>query len=352
MSGRSLILPLLIAGAVAAPYVVEKTRSSPVGGNKKAWDSIMGTVGSSGRLQPGATSTPIPPLLAQYRAGHYGSAMQGPSAQSAVLPSPAHVTASRVGSATMQSDPYALPPGATATPWVPTHGSQPVGGVPYTGRNGLGVPANGQYVTGSLPSGYMVRSPYHTVPNAHVSPSATGMVSPPQQQFERLFQFDLTPDWIVQHWPRVTSQVSEHAYTGLRVPIVSGTTLQDLAGSLTYYFDANQQMQKIAFLGTTGDPSRLVQIATSQYEMTNVPVPNGNCFVKNEKGKPTAILRIRRSHIIRADQPLQRYRVVLELNRPDSQGILSDANQQLLENDRRLLEVGRNTLESRRKNGD
>ena len=47
---------------------------------------------------------------------------------------------------------------------------------------------------------------------------------------------------------------------GYRVPLVTGTTLADVAGSLTYYFNAQQRVQRITFRGTTGDPSVLATL--------------------------------------------------------------------------------------------
>ena len=48
----------------------------------------------------------------------------------------------------------------------------------------------------------------------------------------------------MRRWPRVTT-VPQFALAGLRVPLVTGTQIDDLAGSLTYYFDRTDQVQRI-----------------------------------------------------------------------------------------------------------
>jgi len=75
---------------------------------------------------------------------------------------------------------------------------------------------------------------------------------------ETALDFHITPDWILNTWPRVTTKLSRLEMQGLRVPYISGTTESDIAGSLTYYFDQESKLQRITFSGTTGDTTRLV----------------------------------------------------------------------------------------------
>ena len=62
---------------------------------------------------------------------------------------------------------------------------------------------------------------------------------------------------------------------GYRVPLVTGTTEADLAGSLTYYFNAQQQVEQIAFHGTDGRRAKLLALLSNRYHfvrrLTNDP---------------------------------------------------------------------------------
>ena len=80
-----------------------------------------------------------------------------------------------------------------------------------------------------------------------------------------MLRFDVTASWVMQHWPRVSTGLPYLQLQGYRVALVTGTRVTDLAGSLTYYFNAQQQVQRITFRGTTGDPSVLVALLAGRY---------------------------------------------------------------------------------------
>ncbi len=60
-----------------------------------------------------------------------------------------------------------------------------------------------------------------------------------------MLRFDVTVEWVMQRWPRVSTGLPYLQLQGYRVPLVTGTKVADLAGSLTYYFNARQQVQRI-----------------------------------------------------------------------------------------------------------
>ena len=51
------------------------------------------------------------------------------------------------------------------------------------------------------------------------------------------------------------------------MPLVSGTAESDVAGSLTYYFNAQQQLQRITFAATRAIP-RAYPPAAGRYQLT------------------------------------------------------------------------------------
>jgi hypothetical protein len=111
----------------------------------------------------------------------------------------------------------------------------------------------------------------------------------------------------------------EPALAGYRVPLVTGPNPHDLAGSMTYYFNAKQEVQRITFVGTTGDPAALVALATRRFGFVAVPSPGPGVYTYQIRwrNRPRSELRLRTAEVIRADVPFQRFDVDLEINLPD-----------------------------------
>ena len=133
-----------------------------------------------------------------------------------------------------------------------------------------------------------------------------------------VINFNATPSWVMSRWPRVTVGLAELNMQGYRVPLVTGTRQDDLAGSLTYYFDENQQTKLIHFRGTTGDPRKLVGLVMSQYKLRPQETgdPSMQLYQVRWNGKPISQLEVHTAHVIRAAQPYSRYQVELALKRP------------------------------------
>ena len=132
--------------------------------------------------------------------------------------------------------------------------------------------------------------------------------------------FDVTVPWVTRHWPRVSSGLSELRLQGYRVPLVTGSGISDVAGSLTYYFDAQQQMQRLTLRGTTGDPTTLVQLLASRFHFARRVVSDRPGLVQFEAVDPDnqllGTLKISSAPVIKANQPYTRYEVDLAVNRP------------------------------------
>jgi hypothetical protein len=133
-----------------------------------------------------------------------------------------------------------------------------------------------------------------------------------------VIQFEGSPAWVMSRWPRVTAGLAELDLQGYRVALVSGTTPDAIAGSLTYYFDKNQRVAYINFRGTTGDPRKLVSLVTSRYNFTpqQTTDPALHLYQAKWNGKPISELRVRSARVLRADQPNTRYEVDLAMKRP------------------------------------
>jgi hypothetical protein len=134
--------------------------------------------------------------------------------------------------------------------------------------------------------------------------------------FGDYIRFDLSPNHVFSTWDRVTTVLSDSNLEGLRVALVTGAQVDDLAGSLTYYFDKQHAVQRITFQGSTGDPRRLVQFITDTYGFQSQPTLDAGLYVSQWNGKPTSALRIFHAPVVRAEQAHTRYQVQLEINRP------------------------------------
>ena len=93
-----------------------------------------------------------------------------------------------------------------------------------------------------------------------------------------------------------------------------------LAGALTYYFNPAQQVQRITFRGTTGNPQALVQLLTNRYKYARRPCNDPSRLVyesirsNNQSGGQVVV---RSAAIVRQNDPLKRYEIDLTMERPE-----------------------------------
>jgi hypothetical protein len=102
------------------------------------------------------------------------------------------------------------------------------------------------------------------------------------------------------------------------VPLVTGTGVDDLAGSLTYYFGADRSVQYITFHGVTGDPRKLVNHVVQKYgfQPQRTDDPGLAVYMVKWNGKPISELRVQTARVLRADQRNLSYKVDLAMKRP------------------------------------
>jgi hypothetical protein len=172
-----------------------------------------------------------------------------------------------------------------------------------------------------VPPASLVADPIHeAIPVTPVSLSKTPPPLP-APGLEDVLRFDVTVEWVMQHWSRVSTGFQHIQLQGYRIALVTGGELTDIAGSLTYYFNPSQQVQRILFHGTTGDPAALVGILTSRYHFTRRLVNDPGWVIYetvDANNQLTGSLKIRSARVVRADQPYTRFEVELAIDRPDS----------------------------------
>jgi hypothetical protein len=129
-----------------------------------------------------------------------------------------------------------------------------------------------------------------------------------------ILRFDRTSRWVTDNWPRVSTVRAERDLVGLRVPVVTGTNIDDFAGSLTYYFDARQQLRRITLHGQTGDDAKIVELMTKHFGLHPEPSLAAGIYLARWNAKPMNVLRVSHAPVIRADAPHEKLIVELELN--------------------------------------
>ena len=147
------------------------------------------------------------------------------------------------------------------------------------------------------------------------------LAGPAVSDFTEVLRFDLTPAWIVNRWPRVSTGLAQLGLQGYRVPLVTGTAQHDLAGALTYYFNHQQQVQRITFRGTTGDYRRLVQLLTAYYGFARRPTNSPGVFlfeVPRGDAQAQSFLWIEPAGVLKYTEPYQRFDLTLTLERPSN----------------------------------
>ena len=139
---------------------------------------------------------------------------------------------------------------------------------------------------------------------------------------QEALRFDITKNWVLGQWPRVSTQLSHLELEGYRVPLVTGTNEGALAGSLTYYFNKQQKLQRIIFMGNTGDTRPLVDLVTGQFGLTRNLTDDPGLYlyqVKRRRNKAESELRMRAAGVVQSVNPYERFTVALWLERPQGQ---------------------------------
>jgi hypothetical protein len=139
--------------------------------------------------------------------------------------------------------------------------------------------------------------------------------SPEISNFGEVFRFDFSPQAVTQRWPRVSTGLSDPRFQGYRVPLTTGPAESDLAGSLTYYFDSQPKLRRIRFLGTTGNPQRLIQFLARHYGFRRLPSGDARVTTYGVRFPHSGILKITTAEVIDRNLASTNYQLDLSLAR-------------------------------------
>lgn len=207
--------------------------------------------------------------------------------------------------------------------------------VEITRRHDALIAGNGTYLTKSQQP--FLRYPADAIQgiDAPVARSSESKLTGPEVgSISDIIRLDVRRSWVMDNWARVSTYLMDRNLEGLRVPIVSGTSSQDIAGSLTYFFDHQQLLQRVTFEGHTGDPSPLIALVTKHYGLCHEPSLGPGMFMARKDDQIVSALRIGQDAVTTANRPFERYQIMLELNRSDTKYGLSDGFRHVLKRDR------------------
>jgi hypothetical protein len=143
------------------------------------------------------------------------------------------------------------------------------------------------------------------------------------QAIEQVLRFDVTKDWVYRTWVRKSTGPTDVGLLAVRVPLVTGTHIAALAGSLTYYFNSAGQVEHISFHGRSGDTTHLVNFLAQTYEFERAAAPIGEQLYQVKRGRRVqSELRTRPESVQSTTSPHSSIAVELELARPGTRRVL------------------------------
>ena len=200
-------------------------------------------------------------------------------------------------------------------------------GVPYVATNGPNI--DGLFKTSSTPGDAntalvkpgqweQVRPQIPQGPGATLYPSEIPLEGLPALSLHEVFNLNVSKEWVYQRWARKSTALSELGLFGVRVPLVTGKQLHDLAGSLTYFFGNDGRVNRISFHGTTGDTTPIVMLVARQYGLQRQasPVAGEQLFQIRRQNHVFSELRTRPAPVLWASSPHDSFAVDVELQRP------------------------------------
>jgi hypothetical protein len=140
---------------------------------------------------------------------------------------------------------------------------------------------------------------------------------------DQVLRFDVTKEWVYQNWDRKSTGPTDVGLYSVRVPLVMSPQIYSLAGSLTYYFNEQGQVEHISFRGRTGDTAQLVQLLTTRYQFQRVQSMTGEqVYQVQNGGQIQSELRTHPESVMYLNTQNQSVAVELEFARPGSSRVL------------------------------
>ncbi|TWT99526.1 hypothetical protein Pla108_04680 [Botrimarina colliarenosi] len=186
---------------------------------------------------------------------------------------------------------------------------------------------------GSPPAGFATRPPNlqgPMGPGSEIYESPASLVGPVGTPLEQAMDWSVDKNWVYHNWARKSTGLADPTLFGVRVPLVTGSGMTDVAGSLTYYFDGAGVLQKMSLYGRTADTSRLVHLATTRFGMQAAAgSPGDQVFQAVESKKLRGHLRTRPEGTLWATSPHSSFAIEMQVTRPGSPYVVTPTTPRL-----------------------
>ena len=155
---------------------------------------------------------------------------------------------------------------------------------------------------------------------APIPPAHLQMAPDPAYSLSEVLRFDITKDWVYQRWERKSTALADLDLFGVRVPLVTGKQVYDIAGSLTYFFGADGRVKRISFRGRTGDTTQLAMLLHQRFGLQAVPsVIAGQQLLQVRQGNDViSELRTQTAPVLWSNTPHESFSVEFELQEPST----------------------------------
>lgn len=211
----------------------------------------------------------------------------------------------------------ALLAASVAVPYAATNGPDLAKDFVERGKAKLEGPAAAADPLQAGPSDALFGAPQG--PGSLLHPTATPLEGIPRHSLAEVLRMDVSKEWVYAHWSRKSTTTSDLSLYGVRVPLVTGTRLADVAGSLTYYFGHDGRVHKLSFRGYTGDTTELVQLVALRYGLQRVYASPGEQLYQVRRGdEVVSQLQTRPAPVLWNSSPHDSFVVQLDLQRPET----------------------------------
>jgi len=333
---RSLIIPTILVLLIASPFLFSKSNTGPTG-QQGSNSQIQGT-------QIGYDAYGNPMLLPSsqsrvqgYRqsTNPYKQANASVNFQTAPMGNPS-LTNHSLNNQANPAMPMMTPNHGNPNPGIQAGSPVQTGGIPAIQVGAPVVIGSGQVEQGidfaGMTPDYGAAQTFILPGNAHGPDlNAQPLQFLPVTNFEEILHFNVTQSWIKSRWKRVSTTPVVDGLHGLRVALVTGTNSWDLHGSLTYFLDPSQRVQRITFRGWAGDSTKLTNLLTQKDGFRPQQTHWAGFYVAQKNRSTTGGLLMKHPNVIHTDNPVQQVAIVMEINNPNSNYVLSKDFHSLIE---------------------
>jgi hypothetical protein len=133
-------------------------------------------------------------------------------------------------------------------------------------------------------------------------------------------RWDLPRGYLLWQHPNAAIVPTERNLWGYRIPFTTGLQSQDLTGTLTYYFDAKDQLQRMELSAASQNPWAMTQWLLTQFRLQPIASqhPNLRLAILKSRDQTQSLMAITTANDPSVIPP---YELFLELNRTADFGL-------------------------------